>query len=135
MIDAVTQGVIANQVLQGLEQIPAAFQAQALPRILEALNYAPGTTLESLVSQLSADQSSAPDLLVRAGIFIVVFAALRGVFAFLQSYWAERNSQSVSFDMRNELFAKIQRLSFSYHDQNQTGQLMIRATDDVEKVR
>ncbi|HLZ10320.1 MAG TPA: ABC transporter ATP-binding protein, partial [Chloroflexota bacterium] len=30
---------------------------------------------------------------------------------------------------------KIQRLSFSYHDRNQTGQLMIRATDDVEKVR
>ncbi len=135
MIDAVTQGVIATQVLQGLEQIPAAFQEQALPRILEALNYAPSTTLESLVSQLSTDQSGAPDLLVRAGIFIVVFATLRGVFAFLQSYWAERNSQSVSFDMRNELYAKIQRLSFSYHDQNQTGQLMIRATDDVEKVR
>jgi ATP-binding cassette subfamily B multidrug efflux pump len=37
--------------------------------------------------------------------------------------------------MRNDLYAKIQRLSFSYHDRNQTGQLMIRATDDVEKVR
>ncbi|MGE5223802.1 MAG: ABC transporter ATP-binding protein, partial [Omnitrophica WOR_2 bacterium] len=46
-----------------------------------------------------------------------------------------RNSQSVAFDLRNELFAKIQSLSFSYHDRNQTGQLMIRATDDVEKVR
>ncbi|MGH2607415.1 MAG: ABC transporter ATP-binding protein, partial [Anaerolineales bacterium] len=33
------------------------------------------------------------------------------------------------------MFAKIQRLSFSYHDRNQTGQLMVRATDDVEKVR
>ena len=65
----------------------------------------------------------------------MVFAALRGVFAFLQAYWAERNSQSMAFDMRNDLFAKIQRLSFSYHDRNQTGQLMIRATDDVEKVR
>ena len=60
---------------------------------------------------------------------------MRGVFAFLQSYKAERVSQSVAFDFRNELFAKIQRLSFSYHDRNQTGQLMIRATDDVEKVR
>ena len=37
--------------------------------------------------------------------------------------------------IRNELYAKIQILSFSYHDKNQTGQLMIRATDDVEKVR
>ena len=60
---------------------------------------------------------------------------MRGVFAFLQVYWAERNSQAAAFDMRNDLFAKIQRLSFSYHDRNQTGQLMIRATDDVEKVR
>src|SRR5262245_10109692 len=48
---------------------------------------------------------------------------------------AEQTSQSVAFDFRNELFSKIQRLSFSYHDRNQTGQLMIRATDDVEKLR
>lgn len=47
----------------------------------------------------------------------------------------EKLSQSVAFDFRNELFAKIQRLSFSYHDRNRTGQLMVRATDDVEKLR
>ena len=41
----------------------------------------------------------------------------------------------MAFDFRNELFSKIQRLSFSYHDRNRTGQLMIRATDDVEKLR
>ncbi len=64
-----------------------------------------------------------------------MFAVSRGVFAFIQGYMAERLSQSVAFDFRNELFTKIQRLSFSYHDRNQTGQLMIRATDDVEKVR
>ena len=73
--------------------------------------------------------------LIAAGIGIVGFAAMRGLFAFSQSYNAERASQGVAFDLRNELFAKIQRLSFSYHDQNQTGQLMIRATDDVEKTR
>src|SRR5262249_41876901 len=48
---------------------------------------------------------------------------------------SERVSQSVAFDFRNDLYAKVQRLSFSYHDRTQTGQLMIRATDDVEKVR
>ena len=48
---------------------------------------------------------------------------------------AEKTSQGVAFDFRNEIFAKMQALSFSYHDRNQTGQLMIRATDDVEKVR
>ena len=73
--------------------------------------------------------------LIGAMLAIVVFSVVRAVFAFGQQYNAERISQNVAFDFRNELFAKIQRLSFSYHDRNQTGQLMIRATDDVEKVR
>src|SRR5207249_5121619 len=42
---------------------------------------------------------------------------------------------SIAYDFRSDLFAKISRLSFSYHDKNQTGKLMVRATDDVEKVR
>jgi len=135
IIDAVTKGVIAASVLDGLSKIPVAFMSQALPKILGFLNY-PGTmTSGQLVAQLNADKVSAPNDLIRAALFIVGFAALRGVFAFLQAFWAEKNSQSVAFDLRNDLYAKIQRLSFSYHDQNQTGQLMIRATDDVEKVR
>ena len=60
---------------------------------------------------------------------------MRGLFSFAQSYLSEASGQHVAFDFRNELFSKIQRLSFSYHDKNRTGQLMIRATDDVEKVR
>jgi ATP-binding cassette subfamily B protein len=82
-----------------------------------------------------ATQANAETWLVASAIGIVGFAVMRGVFAFSQAYNAERVSQGVAFDLRNELFAKIQRLSFSYHDQAQTGQLMIRATDDVEKVR
>ncbi len=66
---------------------------------------------------------------------IVAVGAVRAVFAFGQGYLAEVASQNVALAMRNDLFAKIQRLSFSYHDRNQTGQLMVRATDDVEKVR
>jgi ATP-binding cassette subfamily B protein len=135
IIDAVTQGVIAQQVLTGLEQIPANFVSQALPRILEFLGYPSSFSQAELTDRLSTTQAEAPNLLIQAGILIVVFSITRGIFAFLQSYWAERNSQAVSFDMRNDLYAKIQRLSFSYHDRTQTGQLMVRATDDVEKVR
>ncbi len=135
IIDAVTQGVVAQQVLTALDKIPANFLSQALPQILEFLKYPANTTQTQLVDLLTKTNGDAPGLLIQAGILIVVFAALRGIFAFLQSYWAERNSQSVSFDLRNDLYAKIQRLSFSYHDQTQTGQLMIRATDDVEKLR
>ena len=78
---------------------------------------------------------NAPQALIWSVVAICIFAAFRGVFAFLQAFWAEKNSQSVAYDLRNDLYSKIQKLSFSYHDQNQTGQLMIRATDDIEKLR
>jgi ATP-binding cassette subfamily B protein len=135
IIDAVTQGVMAQNVLAGLEKIPAALLPQALPRLLDALGYPADWTIQQLKAALIDERSSAPEALITAGLAIVVFAALRGLFAFLQVYWSERNSQSVAFDLRNDLFARVQKLSFSYHDQNQTGQLMVRATDDVEKVR
>ncbi|HEY0581640.1 MAG TPA: ABC transporter ATP-binding protein [Chloroflexota bacterium] len=86
-------------------------------------------------NQPQSDLASAGRALIAAIIAIVVFSAVRAVFAFGQQYNAERISQNVAFDFRNELFARIQRLSFSYLDRNQTGQLMTRATDDVEKVR
>jgi len=135
IIDAVTQGYVAEQVLEALNKIPAAVVGQALPRILSALQLPSGLTLDQLVTKLHDQRNTAPHALVVALVAIVVFAIVRGLFAFLQSYWAEKNSQRMAFDMRNDLYGKIQRLSFSYHDRNQTGQLMIRATDDVEKVR
>src|SRR5947207_4050878 len=85
--------------------------------------------------QPGADTRAIQASLVAAMIAIVVFSLIRAVFAYGQQYNAERISQNIAFDFRNELFAKIQRLSFSYLDRTQTGQLMIRATDDVEKVR
>lgn len=120
MITSVTDGAVANTVLT---KAPAAF----LPQIADRL----GKT----VDQLKLDQANAETFLINAALFIVGFAILRGVFSFIQAYMSERVSQGIAFDFRNEIFAKIQRLSFTYHDQNQTGQLMIRATDDVEKVR
>ncbi len=123
VLDAVTRGVTANLIVPKLGQIPASI----LPVILNAL----GTTKTQLIS----DSTNAESNLLRAGGVILLLAALRGIFSFLQSYMGEKSSQTVAYDMRNELFSKIQTLSFSYHDRNQTGQLMVRATDDVEKVR
>ena len=135
IIDAVTSGYIADQVLKALDKIPAQFVSAALPKILELTGKSSSLTLDQLKVQLNADINNAPRALVIALVSIIFFAALRGLFAFLQAYWAEKNSQSVAYDLRNDLYAKIQNLSFSYHDKNQTGQLMVRATDDVEKVR
>jgi len=119
MINAVSNGVIARQ----LSAIPQMFLPMALQRL--------GWTME----QFNRYHNSAEQALVSAGLMILLFAIVRGAFAYAQTYMSERVSQSVAFDFRNDLFAKIQRLSFSYHDRNQTGQLMVRATDDVEKLR
>jgi ATP-binding cassette, subfamily B, multidrug efflux pump len=135
MIDAITSGVTADGVLRALEQIPSAAMSRALPVILNFLKLPSNMDTTQLIAKMTADKADAPTALITAAIAIVVFAIFRGLFSFLQAYTAERNSQSIAYDLRNDLFAKIQRLSFSYHDQNQTGQLMVRATDDVEKVR
>jgi ATP-binding cassette subfamily B multidrug efflux pump len=137
ILDAVISGASASLVLPNLDKIPAQFASVAVPKIIEALklNLPASATVGQLKSFLAAQKEAAPNTILQAGLIIVAFAVVRGLFAFLQAYWAERNSQAVAFEMRNDIFAKIQRLSFSYHDQNQTGQLMIRATDDVEKVR
>jgi len=48
---------------------------------------------------------------------------------------AGRQALGVEFDMRNELYAKLVRLSFGFFDRHQTGQLMSRATVDLQAVR
>ncbi|MGE5618908.1 MAG: ABC transporter ATP-binding protein [Sphingomonadaceae bacterium] len=70
-----------------------------------------------------------------AAMGLLGVAIIRGVFTFLQGYLSEKASQGVAYDLRNEIYAKLQALSFSFHDQAQTGQLMTRVTSDVEMVR
>lgn len=72
-------------------------------------------------------------LLATSGLLGV--AVLRGLFNFTNAYWSEMASQGIAYDLRNAIFRKLETLSFSYHDGNQTGQLMTRATSDVEGVR
>jgi ATP-binding cassette subfamily B protein len=66
---------------------------------------------------------------------MVGFAAARAVFSFFQGVLMARTAQGIAYDLRNQLYSKIQALSFSYHDQAQTGQLMTRATSDVDMVQ
>ncbi len=75
------------------------------------------------------------DYLIWLGIAVVVAGALRGLSAFGYSYLSEVVSQKTTYDIRNALYDKLQRLSFSFHDQAQTGELMSRGTADVEAIR
>jgi ABC-type multidrug transport system fused ATPase/permease subunit len=75
------------------------------------------------------------ELLIVAALLVVAAALVRGFFAYGQTYLGEWISQRVAYDIRNSIYDRLQRLSYAYHDQQQTGQLMSRATQDVEAVR
>ncbi|HEX5139577.1 MAG TPA: ABC transporter ATP-binding protein [Dehalococcoidia bacterium] len=62
-------------------------------------------------------------------------AILRGFFTYWMQFLGEWLSQHVAFDLRNRIYEKLQRQSYAYHDKQQTGQLMSRATQDVEATR
>jgi len=69
-----------------------------------------------------------------AAVGMVGVSLAGSAFSFLQGVLSARTAQGVAYDLRNQLYAKIQSLSFSYHDRAQTGQLLTRATSDVEMV-
>jgi len=73
--------------------------------------------------------------LVIASLAVVGAALMRGAFSYVQTYLGEWISQRVAYDLRNRIYDRLQRLSYAYHDRQQTGQLMSRATQDVEAVR
>jgi ATP-binding cassette subfamily B multidrug efflux pump len=63
-----------------------------------------------------------------------VFLA-KGVFQFLTRWVLIGISRDIEFDLRNDLFAHLERLSYSYYQRNRTGDIMARATNDLNAVR
>jgi ATP-binding cassette subfamily B protein len=76
----------------------------------------------------------AATLIIAAGI-ILGSSALRGITGYGNRYFTQVISQRVAYDLRNHLYDHLQGLSFAYFDKAQTGQLMSRATVDIEAVR
>jgi ATP-binding cassette subfamily B protein len=60
---------------------------------------------------MQADLNNATRALLLGGLIIVAFAIARGLFAFVQTYSSQALSQNIAFDLRNDLYEKIQRLS------------------------
>ncbi|HEX3331852.1 MAG TPA: ABC transporter ATP-binding protein [Gaiellales bacterium] len=73
-------------------------------------------------------------LMLNAGL-IVLAGALQGVLMFWRRFLAGRLSLAVEYDLRNAMYRHLQRLSFGFYDRHQTGQLMSRATVDLQSVR
>ena len=94
-----------------------------------AIAFLTGDALESAV-----DAQSQRQLWVLA-LAILLVGAARAVFMAGRRLISGRQALGVEYDLRDEIYAKLLRLSFGFYDRHQTGQLMSRATVDLQAVR
>ena len=87
--------------------------------------------VDGLTPPVSATRAS-----VLFGALLLVAAGLgRSIFSFLQHWILLGTSRKIEYDLRNDLFRHLQRLSPSYYVTTKTGDLMSRATSDINAVR
>ncbi len=75
------------------------------------------------------------DYLTWSVLGLLGLTVVQGVLGYFQGNAIERGSQSVAYDLRNQLYQKLSSLSFSYHDRTEAGQLLARAMQDVDRLR
>jgi ABC-type multidrug transport system fused ATPase/permease subunit len=91
--------------------------------------YLTGTGLDKALTAPTARQ------LYTVAALVLLVGAGRAVFMSGRRLISGRQALGVEFDMRNALYAKLLRLSFGFYDRHQTGQLLSRATVDLQTVR
>lgn len=73
--------------------------------------------------------------LITYSLELVAVAAIKGVFQYLTRWILIGISRDIEFDLRNDLFRKLEDLSYSFYQRTRTGDIMARATNDLNAVR
>ncbi len=99
-----------------------------------------GQAIDTLVAYDEASESFIGNnplnsTLLWLAIGLLVASLCRGFFDFARTYTTDSLSQKVSYVLRNQFYNKLQHMSFAYHDREHTGDLMSKATADVEAIR
>ena len=99
-----------------------------------------GQAIDTLVgydeaSETFQGKSPATSTLVWLAVGLLAASICRGVFDFARTYTTDSLSQKVTYVLRNQFYNKLQHMSFAYHDREHTGDLMSKATADVEAIR
>src|ERR1700739_3800850 len=68
-------------------------------------------------------------------LLLLAVAATKGVFQFLTRWLMIGVSREIEFDLRNDLFRRLETLSYSFYQKTRTGDIMARATNDLNAVR
>ena len=93
-----------------------------------------GYAVDELKHGIETQTYVSADLLRWAGL-IVGFSLVAGFLTFLTRQTIIVVSRHIEFDLRNDLLAHLQKLSFSYFQNKPTGDLMAHATNDISAVR
>src|SRR5437763_2084510 len=75
------------------------------------------------------------DKLVFYSLVLITIAVAKGIFQFLTRWKLIGISREIEFDLRNDLFKHLEGLSYSYYQRTRTGDIMARATNDLNAVR
>ena len=73
--------------------------------------------------------------LVFYALLLIALALSKGIFQFLTRWIVIGISRDIEFDLRNDLFEHLERLSYPYYQRTRTGDIMARATNDLNAVR
>jgi ABC-type multidrug transport system fused ATPase/permease subunit/flagellar motility protein MotE (MotC chaperone) len=68
-------------------------------------------------------------------LLFILFIAVSAILSFLSGFVNTRLSEKLVYQLRNDLYLALQRQSYSYFDENRTGDIMARVTSDVDQTR
>lgn len=74
------------------------------------------------------------DLIIKYGIGLFVAYLLRALMKYFVDYYGHMVGTNMQADMRRDLFNKLEKLPFSYYDNNETGKIMTRITSDIQEI-
>ena len=116
------------RIALGMSATLLAASAQlVIPQLIgEAVDHAHG------LLAAAGDGAEARAALVHVASLILAVSLFRGLCTMMQNYQGEAVGQLIAYRMRLDLYAKVQALSFSYHDRVHTGDLMTRGILDIE---
>jgi len=133
------QETVSDKPFQGLWRMMVGFRYTYLGAVITLGIAATAKTatyflLAYLIDDVLGARRFDKTLIVVAAGFVGL-ALFEGAFTFISGRLAARTSEGVALRLRNYLFDHLQRLSFTYHDKIQTGELIQRATSDVDTIR
>jgi len=91
--------------------------------------------IERAIDYLNHTEALEHKVILYYALFLVGLALFKGVFQFLTRWLVIGVSREIEYDLRNDIFRHLESLSYSHYQKNRTGDIMARATNDLNAVR